>query len=61
MNDLITKYNPRCRDRSWQRVFVLYGLWGIIYNDRFTDEKINAPKGSMEDIMDPGDGVSGPL
>ena len=31
--------------------FVLYGLWGIIYNDRFTDEKINAPKGSMEDMI----------
>ncbi len=31
--------------------FVLYGLWGIIYNDRFTKEKIKPKKTSMEDMI----------
>lgn len=31
--------------------FVLYGLWGIIYNDRFTKEKIKPKKNSMEDMI----------
>ncbi len=31
--------------------FVLYGLWGIIYNDRFTKEKIKPKRSSMEDMI----------
>ncbi len=31
--------------------FILYGLWGIIYNDRFTQDKINATPDSMENMI----------
>ncbi len=31
--------------------FILYGVWGLLYNDRFTQEKINASRNSMEDMI----------
>ena len=31
--------------------FVLYGLWGIIYNDRFTSVRIDADVDNMNDML----------
>ena len=31
--------------------FVLYGLWGLIYNDRFTATHIGAGPADMEDVL----------
>ena len=31
--------------------FILYGIWGLIYNDRFTDTRIGTGVGDMESII----------
>lgn len=48
---IVNKFAINSKNAEETAAFVLYGLWGIIYNDRFTKEKINAKKGSMEDMI----------
>ena len=48
---IANKFGINKKNAEQTAAFVLYGLWGIIYNDRFTDQKINAKRGSMEDMI----------